>query len=101
MQALLPKLWSEYQKSFDDGDDSLRDLPEGWMAGAKHFLEFSTDWLNKMMSRDFMFVSQYGEQFVLTDRAGSGDLPDSHAVHAIGKPERGSGDDGTAIQVIG
>ena len=100
MQALLPRLWDEYQKSFDEGDDSLRDLPEGWMSGAKHFLDFSINWLNTKMSRDFMIITPQGEQFVLTDRVGSGELPASHAVHAIGKPEKLENDN-VAIPIIG
>lgn len=85
MQALMPKLWEEYEKHLDATDDPALDMPEGFVAGGRAFLDFATKWLNTNLSRDFLIITPQGQQFLLTDRIGGSDLPTSYAIHAIGE----------------
>lgn len=106
MQALMPRLWEEWQKHLAETADPTQLLPESWtpysmwLAGGKAFLDFSIDWLNRNMSRDFLIITPQGEQFLLTDRIGDSELPKNFAVHAIGEPisnKPGSATMGVAI----
>lgn len=100
MQALMPRLWQEYEKHLAESEDPALDVPDSWKEGAKAFLDFSIDWLNRNMSRDFLIITPQGEQFLLTDRIGDSELPKNFAVHAIGEPisnKPGSATMGVAI----
>lgn len=105
MQTLMPRLWQEWEKYLNEQSDPVIEEPRAsspadqtYIAGGKAFLDFSINWLNRNMSRDFLIVTPQGEQFLLTDRVGEGDLPKSYAVHAIGEPTKLENDvNGVAI----
>lgn len=109
MQSLMSRLWQEWEKYLKEqsnltispallGLANADYVDQVYMDGAKDFLDFSINWLNRNMSRDFLIVTPQGEQFLLTDRVGEGDLPKSYAVHAIGEPTKLENDvNGVAI----
>jgi hypothetical protein len=58
----------------------------------REYHEFQIEWLNQNIGHDQTIITRDRQQIMLTDRAGEGNLPVTHAVHAIGKPIRKQGD---------
>jgi hypothetical protein len=87
MQVIMPTMRAAYEQDLKDREIP-QDTIDSLLSGISGYQEFCEAWLNRTMGHDQVVMSADRQQYLLTNRAGDGNLPDSGAVNVTSNPYR-------------
>ena len=98
-RKMTDQIWDDFRVSLEDQGKSPAEVDKA-LEDAAPFRSFEDQWLDRNMGPDQIVMSRERVQYLLTNRAEGSELPDSFAVHAIGKPIRHDMPYSDAVNVI-